>query len=727
MKASAKERAAALLRTMTAEEKLRQLCADMLFEVAADYETRRDPRLGSYRNPGHFMHYQRETPAPPHAVAARINRDVELSMASSLRAIPPIENGEALHGAQWGMGTCFPQPIAMASSFDPALMEQVAGMIGAECAAVGVRQVFAPVVNVVRDCRWGRTVETFGEDVKLSSDFGAAMCRGLVGNGVIPTPKHFADNYAAGGRDSNYSETSERTLREVFLPPFKACFDAGALSVMAAYNAWDGIPCTANPRLLTEILREEWGFEGFVVSDYSGAENLAEQHGLAASVPEALAMAVKAGLDVILPFNRYDDVKAAFDEGLLPEEALDRAVLRILTAKFAIGLFDRPFCDASAADAVVRSPAHRALALKAAEESIVLLKNEGLLPLKKERIRRIGVFGRSAGLIPVGSNYSGPYGTPWVGEDAPTPLQALKNYLGEETEILYADTAEIPAVAPTCDVCLYFTSLLEGEGADRSDLRLPAVSAHETRASDGGLIVDQAVQEIREDQETAILALTRANPNTAVILLNGAPVDMTAWLDKTNAVLEAWYPGEQGAKALTRILFGEVSPSAKLPITFPKHVGQAPLFYAHKPSGRGYGYCNDDGQPRYPFGYGLSYTSFEIADAAIKVEPQEIELSFAVKNTGAFDGTEVVQLYLSSRHCGVVRPVKELKAYTRVSVKAGLQTKASLKLKLSDFSFYNAAMAFGPHDGDHTVCLGTSSEDIAASFAVKTRGGALLP
>ena len=726
MKDMPERRAEALLKTMTVEEKLRQLSADMLFEIDETYESRRDPRLGSYRNPGHFMHYRRNTPASPGEVAARINRDVALSIEASPHAIPPIENGEALHGAQWGMGTCFPQPIAMASAFDPELMEKTAQVIGRECAVVGVRQVFAPVVNVVRDCRWGRTVETFGEDVKLSCDMGAAMCRGLSSQGVIPTPKHFADNYAAGGRDSNYSETAERTLREVFLPPFKACFDAGAKSVMAAYNAWDGVPCTANPRLLTGILREEWGFDGFVVSDYSGMENLAEQHALVATVPEAAAKAITAGLDVVLPYNRYDDLKAAFDAGLLEETAVDRAVLRVLTAKLSIGLFDAPLCDPSEADAVVRCEKHRALALEAAEKTIVLLKNDGLLPLKKEKTKTIGVFGQSADVIPVGSNYSGPYGTPWVGPDAPTPLDALRAYVGEDTQILCGQTAEISEIAPQCDICLYFTSLLEGEGADRSDLRLPAVSVHETRAQEGGLIVDQAVQEIREDQEAAILALTAANPRTAVILLNGAPVDMTAWLPQTAAVLEAWYPGEQGAKALAEILFGEVNPSAKLPITFPKHAGQLPLFYACKPSGRGYAYCDDDGLPRFPFGYGLSYTSFEIVDAELTVQKDEARIDFTVKNTGGPDGTEVVQLYLCSRYCGVVRPLKELKAYTRVFVKAGEHARASLKLTTEDLSFYNASMEFAPHDGDHILLLGTSSADIAAAFEVKTRGGKLL-
>ena len=723
MQKSAESRAAALLQTLTTEEKLRQLTAEMLFDVDEDYEKNRNPLCGSYRNPGHFMHRGKPVPATPGEVTKRINEDMRLSLQTQPHNIPPIENGEALHGAQWGMATCFPQPIGMASSFDPELTLEIGRVIGKECSAAGVRQVFAPVVNLVRDCRWGRTVESFGEDVKLCCDMGAAISRGLQENGVIATPKHFADNYAAGGRDSNYSDTSERTLREVFLPPFKACFDAGAKGVMAAYNAWEGVPCTANRRLLTEILREEWGFDGIAVSDYNGVEGLKTAHKIAATDAEAAAMAVNAGLDVILPFDSYDTVKEAWETGLMTEEALNGAVLRILTAKFRLGLFDDPYKDPDAADTLVRCPAHRDLALRAARESIILLKNEGVLPLKKENVKTVGVFGQSANLIPVGSNYSGPYAAPWTGADAPTPLQALGAFLGEDVNVIYAESSRIPEIAPKCDVNLYFTSLVEGEGADRSDLRLPSVTVHAGTDAAGGLIVDEKTQKITEDQEASILALAEADPKAVVILLNGAPVDMTAWIGAVGAVLEAWYPGEQGAKALTEILFGETNPSAKLPITFPRHVGQTPLFYARKPSGRGNGYCDNDGSPLFPFGFGLSYTRFEIGDAALTVKGNEAEVRFTVKNNGPCDGTEVVQLYVSSVHCRVVRPEKELKAYTRVFVPAGETREAVLRLTEDDFSYYDEAMVFGLHNGDHTLILGNSSEDEQAKLEVRVREG----
>ncbi len=726
MNATPEERAAALLRELTLDEKIRQVTADMYFDVDGDYDARRNPLCGSYRNPGHFMHQKRETPASPAEVAEKINNDMRCSIAAQPHGIPPIENGEALHGAQWGMCTNFPQPIGLASSFDPALAERVADAIGKECAAVGVRQVFAPVVNLARDCRWGRTVETFGEDVLLTSDMGAAMCRGFEKNGVIATPKHFADNYSFGGRDSNYSETSERTMRETILPPFKACFDAGAGAVMAAYNGWEGVPCSANRRLLTDILRNDWGFSGFVVSDYWGVEGLRSAHRLVVSDAEAAALALKAGLDVILPFNAFDAVQEALEKGFLTERELDKNVLRVLTAKFRLGLFDLPFCDPSAANAVVRCGAHKALALEAARESIVLLKNDGVLPLEKDKVKRIGVFGQSAKLIPIGANYSGPYHAPWRGSDAPTPLQALREFFGDEAEIVFGESDAIEQLAPTCDVNFYFTTILEGEGSDRSDLRLPSVCAHQADGADGGLIVDAAAQRVTDDQERSILLLCEADPNAVVVLQNGAPVDMTAWIGKAKAVVESWYPGEQGARALTEILFGQTNPSGRLPITIPKTVGQLPLFYSQKPSGRGYGYCDNDGKPLFSFGYGLSYTSFAIADGALSVENGGAAVSFSVANTGSCGGATVVQLYLASHHCAVVRPLQELKAYARVELQPGETKRLTLRLPSDAFCYYDASMRWGLHNGCHDLQLGFSSQEIVQTFALRAKDGRLI-
>ncbi|MBQ5355990.1 MAG: glycoside hydrolase family 3 C-terminal domain-containing protein [Clostridia bacterium] len=719
MPASPAARAKELLSQLSTEEKLHQLTAQMVFDIDETYEERRDPLRGCYRNPGHFMH-QGGKISSPGDVARRINRDVEESMKAQPHAIPPLEHGESLHGAQWGMASIFPQPIGLASTFDPALVEEAADVIGKETAAVGVRQALAPVVNLARDVRWGRTIETFGEDVKLASDMGAAVCRGFQKNGVAATPKHFADNYADGGRDSNYSTHSERELREVYLKPFEACFkEGGAQGVMAAYNSlFNGLPAHANPWLLTEVLREEWGFGGIVVSDYGGVNGVAGAHKLAADLPEAVAMCLKAGLDITLANLDYEDIREAWDRGLLSEEDLDRAVLRLLTVKFSLGLFDEPFVDPDRADRIVRCEEHKRIAAKAARESLVLLKNDGILPLRPEKNAKIGIFGPGADVLPTGRNYSGPYAHLWEAPDVLSPLAYFRTHAEGWSVVTGADS-EIPALAPDCDAVLYFTSIVEGEGLDRSELKLPAYRKAVSK-DEAAVIVDKAEQSIEVDQEASIRALTEANPNAVVVLMNGAPVDMTAWQEKIPAILEAWYPGEGGSEAVFDALLGRYSPGGKLPVSWPKSAGQLPLFYAHKPSGRGYGYENNDGRPLYPFGYGLSYTSFALENPDLKKTEAGWDLSLDVKNTGDCAGDEVVQVYLRAERTKVVRPVKELVAYRRVSVEKGGTVRAVLTIPESVLSYYDADMVFGPHGGAFSFLVGTSSEQIA--FEMRLEG-----
>jgi len=720
-----KQRAAELLSRMSLEEKLYQLSGQMVFSIGEKYETEREHRMGNFRNPGHFMHYERPEAAPASEVAERINRDVRLSMDAQPNGVPPIEHGEALHGAQWGMATSFPQPIGMASTFNDDIVSQIGDAIGKECVAVGVRQALTPVVNIARDCRWGRTIETFGEDVLLSSNMGVAICRGLQKNGVIATPKHYADNYSYGGRDSNVSDTSERTMREVYLKPFEKCFkEGGALSVMAAYNSWEGVPCSCNERLLTEILRDEWGFEGFVVSDYGGVEGVSNAHKMVDTNWKAQAMCLKAGLDVNLPSPSFDNLKTAYDEGWITDADVDLAVLRVLTTKFAIGLMDDPFVDSAAADGIVRSDAHKALALEAARQSIILLKNEGLLPLNKKQVKKVAVFGAGADVFPVGMNYSGPYGTPWTAKDAETPVQFLRKYLAGTAEVIYAEDERIEEVAAACDVALYLTTVVEGEGMDRSDLRLPGIT-RKAQQDEAAIIVGKFEAEVKTDQEESIRRMIKANPNSAVVLLNGAPVDMSGWMDNCNAILEAWYPGEQGAQAICEILFGDVNPSAKLPITFPRSVGQLPLFYSMKPSGRGYGYVENDGSPLYPFGYGLSYSTFNLDDYGCVEKDGGLAVSLTVENTGERDGAEVVQIYLSGRNCDVVMPRIELKAYKRVEVAAGQKARVTIEVPNEAFCYYDRKMNFGMHNGDYTVSVATSCTDIKKTFEVSVNDGKL--
>ena len=720
------QRAVALLEKMSFEEKLYQLSCQMLFDVQDDYEQQRNHKEGNARNPGHFMHQYKPEPISPAEVTERINRDIQLTMDAHPNAVPPLEHGEALHGAQWGMGTCFPQPIGMASTFDDEMVARIGDAIGKEVAVVGVRQALTPVVNIVRDCRWGRTVETFGEDVLLTSNMGVAICRGLQQNGVIATPKHYADNYSYGGRDSNVSDTSERTMREVYLKPFEKCFkEGGALSVMAAYNSWEGVPCSCNERMLTEILRDEWDFEGFVVSDYCGVEGVNDAHKMVDTHWKAQALCLKAGLDVNLPFSSYEKLLTAYNEGWITEADVDRAVLRVLTAKFAVGLMDEPFADAKAADALVRCDEHKLLALESARRAMVLLKNDGLLPLKRNEIKTLAVFGAGATVLPVGKNYSGPYKHDWEAADAKTPLEYLREYLDGFAEVIFAEDERIEEIAAKCDAALYMTTVVEGEGMDRSDIRLPGVTSKK-QVDDSALIVGKYEMDVKTDQEESIRRMTAANANSAVILLNGAPVDMSNWIDGCKAILEAWYPGEQGAQAITEILFGEVNPSAKLPITFPRSVGQLPLFYCMKPSGRGYGYVENDGSPLYPFGYGLSYTTFALDNFVCETKGDHLTVSMTVENTGDFDGAEVVQIYLSGKNCDVVMPRMELKAYKRVETKVGEQIAVAIDVPAEAFCYYDRKMNYGMHNGDYKVLVATSSVDVRKTFEVQVRDGRVI-
>ncbi len=723
MNKSPEKRAEELLKKLSLEEKICQLSCQMLYPIREDYEERREYRFGNFRNPGHFMHEQRGEPVSPAEVADEINRDIRCSMECNPLSVPPIEHAEALHGAQWGMATCFPQPIGMASMFDKDLVERIGDVIGKECAVVGVRQALTPVVNVVRDCRWGRTIESFGEDVLLNGDMGAAICRGLQKNGVIATPKHYADNYSYGGRDSNVSDTSERTMREVYLKPFEKCIkQGGAMSVMAAYNSWDGVPCTCNEKLLTDILRNEWGFKGFVVSDYNSVEGVWEAHRLFDTEWKAQAASLKAGLDVDLPQNSYDDLMIAYKEGWIDESDIDRALLRVLTAKFSIGLMDKPFADRNEAQSLVRCDENKQLALEAARRSMVLLKNEGVLPFNKKKMKKLAVFGMGADVFPVGENYSGPFEVKWTAEDAKTPLQYLREYLDGAVEVVFAEDAYIEEVAAECDAAIYMTALVEGEGLDRSDIRLPGIT-HTEQKDNSSVIVGKIEFTVKTDQEESIRRMTAANSNSAVVLLNGSPVDMTAWLDGCGAVLEAWFPGEQGAQAICEILFGEISPSGKLPITFPKTVGQLPLFYSMKPSGRGYGYIENDGAPLYPFGFGLSYTDFKLDNFECINLADSLKINLTIENTGDFDGAEVIQTYLTGINCDVVMPLKELKAYARVEIKKGEKTQISIPVPNEAFCYYDRRMVLGMHNGDYTVSVGTSCVDIHKTFKIKVRDG----
>ncbi|RLF03213.1 MAG: hypothetical protein DRK00_09050, partial [Thermoprotei archaeon] len=614
--------------------------------------------------------------------------------------IPVIIHDECLHGCMAKYSTVFPQAIALAATWDPDLVYRVARAAVREARARGIRQCLSPVVNLARDVRAGRTEETYGEDPYLASVMGEAYCRALAEEGVVATPKHFVANFEAdGGRDSHAAHFSERLLREVFLPPFKACIRAGALSVMAAYNSLDGVPCSCNRWLLTQVLKREWGFRGFVVSDYGSVTGILTHHSVAGDKGEAAKRALEAGLDVELPqVDIYGEpLLEAVRKGLIPEEVLDEAVRRVLRVKFLIGLFDNPFVDPEEAERVVGCDEHRRLALEAARKSIVLLKNDGVLPLNREKLRSIAVIGPYSDELPLGG---------YSGEPARrvTPLEAIKAKVKPGTEVIHAKGCRVSLERPEhpppefwkaveaarrADVALIFVGIIEGEGKDRASLKLPGL------------------------QEDLINEVLKTGVPTVVVLMTGSAV-VGDWIERANAVIEAWYPGQEGGTAIAEVLFGEYSPGGKLPFTWPRHEGQLPLYYGMRPSGRGYDYVDMPGKPLFPFGHGLSYTEFEYSDLRIETLEggRRVKVSFEVRNVGEVEGDEVVQLYVRDAVSSVARPLKELRRFKRISLKPGEVRTLEFTLEPEDLAFYDEHMRRVVEPGEFEVMVGSSSEDI---------------
>lgn len=697
-----------LLSRMSVEEKVAQVSAQLLF--MDEFYQKRDYTKGHIRNVGHFLP-DGGLPNDPKTVAERINDDTQKSIEASRWGIPVLQHGEALHGAQWGNATCFPQSIGMAATFDDELYYREGQVVAEELRAVGVRQVYAPVINITRDQRWGRGQESYGEDVLMNSRFGVAYVKALEEGGVVATPKHFVDNYGEGGHDSFASITSWRELREVYLEPFRACVEeGGARGIMSAYNSVDGIPASCNPKLLQDILKKEWGFKGIVVSDYGATEMVGNRHLLSETEDDALALCMNAGMDLQLA-NTSDGLLEQVQSGKIPEKVLDEGVRRVLRLKFELGLFDEPLVDPQKAAAIVRSPEHRELAYEAACKAMTLLKNDGILPLKG--VKRVGVFGPSAHILNVG-DYSGGRGG-WKG-DGVTPYEGLKNALDGTAEVVLAPVSQnVNPLASRCDVLVFFPSITEEEGSDRSSFHLPSSHVHPNRTTDGGLIVaDPQAPAIEVDQEKMVRDLIATGKPVIVVLHNGAVIDISGWADGAAAILEAWYPGEQGGRAIADVLTGTVNPGGRLPITWARTIGQNPMYYSIKPSGRGYGYVENDGSPLYPFGYGLSYTTFDYkgfqtVETLEKAHPLKIRVT--VTNTGAVRGDEVVQVYIHDELASVVRPMKQLAAFKRVTLEPGESREVELEIPNRQFALWDRDMNFRVEEGWFEVWLGRNAEE----------------
>jgi beta-glucosidase len=692
--------------------------------------------------------------------AAKAGNQLQKFLVEETRlGIPAILHEESCSGAMILGGTVYPQMIGLASTFQPELAERMTTAIRRQLLAIGARQSLAPVLDVSRDPRWGRTEETFGEDPTLVSHFGMAYVRGLQGydlaEGVMATAKHFiGHSLSQGGQNCAPVHLGRRELYDVFLAPFQAVIrDAGLASVMNSYPELDGEVVATSRRILTDMLRKELGFEGVVVSDYDAILMIHNYHHAAVDQSTAGRLAIEAGIDVELPTTVCygDPLKAALEAGELDIETVNTAVRRHLQKKFELGLFDNPYVDEGRVLEVFETPEQRELARKIARQSMILLKNDGLLPFKKT-IKTLAVIGPNADnsrnllgdysyeatrelmtLLPnADSSFADGNGESLTKHEIRmiTILEGVKAAIWPETKVIFAKGCDnLDADKSGFDEALKIARQADAVVlvlGDRSGL-VPNCTTGETRDC-----ADLRLPGVQEELARDILATGKP---VAAVLINGRPYAIP-WLDESaNAILEAWLPGEEGGTAVAEVLFGDANPGGKLPVTFPRHVGQLPIFYNHKPSGmksHWYGdYVSEKAAPLYPFGHGLSYTTFEYNDLEIKQtqarKAEIVNISLRVTNTGSLRGDEVVQLYICDEVASVPRPMKELKGYTRLTLEPGESKTVSFNLPVDQLAFYDAEIKLVLEPGWILVMAGSSSADIRLTGRFEIVGKRKMP
>jgi beta-glucosidase len=693
--------------------------------------------------------------------AARTNELQRVAVNESRLKIPHLFAFDVIHGYR----TIFPIPLGEAASWDPAAAERAAHVAARESRAAGVHWTFAPMVDIARDARWGRVAEGAGEDPYLGSAMARARVRGFQGadysapDRVVACAKHWvAYGAAEAGRDYNTADMSERTLREVYFPPFKAAVEAGVGTFMSAFNDLNGVPTSANPFTLTDVLRGEWEFDGVVVSDYESVRELIN-HRFAADGKEAARLALDAGVDMEMVSRLYNQHGGQLlREGRLTQAKIDEAVRRVLRIKFRLGLFERPFTDESLEAATLLSPAHLAAAREVAARSLVLLKNErGLLPLDKN-VHTLAVVG------PLSDDNKAVLGS-WTGdgraEDAVSLLAGIRAKVSPRTRVLHAKGVAIegrgvagnydappPAAtnaggtnvappAPGSDAARLATAPVAADGiqeavrvARQADAVLVAVG--ET-AEMSGEAASRTSLDLPGRQLELIQAIHATGKPYAVVLMNGRPLTLGWIAENSPAILETWFAGTQAGHAVADVLFGDVNPGGKLPVTFPRAVGQVPIYYNQKSTGRPptdqkytSKYLDVPVTPLYPFGHGLSYTEFRLSNLrvnAARVRPDgRVVVSVDVENAGRRAGDEVVQLYVQDVAASVARPVRELKGFERVTLAPGARRTVSFTLGPEHLGFYDRAMRFRVEPGAFKVFVGQSSAGgLEAGFEVTER------
>lgn len=664
-------------------------------------------------------------------------------LENSRLGIPVFFHEECLHGHAARDATHFPQPIGLGATFNPDLVEALFTMTAYEARVRGAHQALTPVVDVARDPRWGRVEETYGEDPYLNTRLGIAAVRGFQGDAtfkdkkrVVATLKHFAAHgQPESGQNCAPAHVSERVLRETFLHPFRDVLrEAGAVSVMASYNEIDGIPSHASRWLLRDVLRKEWGFKGFVVSDYYAIWELSyrpDTHGhfVAKDKKEACKLAVEAGVNIELPEpDCYLHLVELVRTGILNEQQLDALVAPMLFWKFKMGLFDDPYVDPDEADQAVGCEAHRELALQAARETITLLKNDNnLAPLDPSKLKTLAVIGPNADRVLLGG-YSG------MPKQNVTVLDGIKAKVGDRVKVLYSEGCkitrggswqqdEVVASDPVDDRRQIAEAM---EVAKQADVIVLAIGGNEQTSREAwGLrhMGDRASLELVGRQDELVDAMLATGKPVIVFLFNGRPLSIGKLTQQAPVIFECWYLGQECGRAIADVLFGDLNPGGKLPISIPRSVGQLPVFYNHKPSARR-GYLWDDASPLFPFGFGLSYTSFRLENVRLTKMRMRRDGSTCVRvdvtNTGQRSGSEVVQMYIRDRVSSVTRPVKELKGFQKVWLQPGETKRVTLEVTPESLAFFDVNMKYVVEPGEFEIKVGNSSRDADLQTVILT-------
>jgi beta-glucosidase len=744
------QRVADLLARMTLEEKLSQMVAIWTDKAAIqDGDDFFDPAKASVQYPhglGFFTRpSDRKGPGSP-----RVNtpRSIEQSVAyvnalqkwareETRLGIPVLAHEESLHGLAALDATSFPQSIGLASTWNPDLVRIVNDYIASEVRARGVHQVLSPVVDVARDPRWGRIEETFGEDPYLVGEMGVAAVEGLQGSGkgprlgegqVLATLKHMTGHgQPEAGTNTGPAQISERTLREVFFPPFWQVVDRTAIaSVMASYNEIDGIPSHSNQWLLGDVLRDEWRFGGAVVSDYFAIEELVSRHKIAAGVPDAAKLALDAGIDIDFPDGAsYKNLYALVGQGRISQQQIDAAVARILTMKFNAGLFEQPFVTDLAPALASNGPEGVALALEAAQQSLVLLKNNGVLPLALpsggSTKPTIAVIGPNADVARLGGYYGIPRKTV-------SPLEGIRALVGDQARIIHAHGVkitldddwwedEVELADPSRNHLMIAEAVEAARNADVILLFIGDTEQTSREAWADNHLGDRTSLDLVGEQNELFTELRALGKPIVAVLVNGRPPSYPSVAEYSDAILETWYAGEQQGTAIARALFGMANPGGKLPLTVARNAGQLPSFYNHKPSARR-GYLFDTAAPLYPFGHGLSYSSFAfgkpVLSKATIAAGEPVTLSVPVTNTSEIGGDEVVQVYLRDTVSSVTRPVKELAGFRRITIAPGSTETVAITIRPDAFALWNREMKRVIEPGTFEIMVGPNSRDLTS-------------